>query len=204
MGTTGDYGHRYCADELPGAISPIIHVPSSDPHVSPALVAKIVPNGDPPAGVTAQSVIVPTGATGFDGIGLLVLQRSPGGVTLFLRSMPVSDKRVRREGPFVAPVPHPRIGDSKGCCTFRCTTYRDTDFAHPSGEFGLSLHHPRFLEWVGAPESAADWISYSYFHRRTLLRAPQTCGHAPACYIIRRCLEPAGPPVDINQSVMFR
>ena len=31
-------------------------------------------------------------------------------------------------------------------------TYRDLDFASP--QFGLPLHHPRFLEWVGAPESA--------------------------------------------------
>ena len=36
------------SDKLPDAISPIIHVPSSDLHVSPASVsaAKIVPNGD--------------------------------------------------------------------------------------------------------------------------------------------------------------
>ena len=36
---------------------------------------------------------------------------------------------------------------------FRCTTHRISDFACPSTEFGLPLHHPRFLEWVGAPES---------------------------------------------------
>ena len=26
------------------------------------------------------------------------------------------------------------------------------DFAQPSGKYGLPLHHPQFLEWVGAPE----------------------------------------------------
>ena len=48
-------------------------------------------------------------------------------------------------------IPHPWIGDSSAGCTFRCATYWDSDFAHPSGEFSLP-HHPRFLEWVGAPE----------------------------------------------------
>ena len=28
------------------------------------------------------------------------------------------------------------------------------DYALPSGEFGIPLHHPRFLEWIGVPESA--------------------------------------------------
>ena len=39
----------------------------------------------------------------------------------------------------------------------RCanTTYRVSDYAAPSGEFGVPLHHPRFLEWIGVPESAS-------------------------------------------------
>ena len=32
--------------------------------------------------------------------------------------------------------------------------YRASDYASPSGEFGIPLNHPRFLEWVGVPESA--------------------------------------------------
>ena len=34
------------------------------------------------------------------------------------------------------------------------TTYRSTDYVQPSGKYGLPLHHPRFLEWISAPESA--------------------------------------------------
>ena len=63
----------------------------------------------------------------------------------------VPERCFRRECPFVAWISHPRIGDPNG--------------AHPSTEFGLPLHHTRFLEWVGAPESArlldrgpAAWI----------------------------------------------
>ena len=56
--------------------------------------------------------------------------------------------------PFKAQMLHPRIGDYAGGCAFRCATHRISDFAPPSGEFGLPLHHPRFLEWVGAPEFA--------------------------------------------------
>ena len=33
-----------------------------------------------------------------------------------------------------------------------CDTIRE--FAQSSGELGLPAHHPRFLQWVGAPESA--------------------------------------------------
>ena len=78
----------------------------------------------------------------------------PANLTPVLRPIPIPDRRLNREGPFVAQIPHPRIGDSGSGCAFRCTTYQDSDFAHPSGEFGLPLHHPRFLEWVEAPESA--------------------------------------------------
>ena len=43
------------------------------------------------------------------------------------------------------------LGDG---CAFRSTTYRSADYAQPSGKYGLPLHHPRFLEWIDAPESA--------------------------------------------------
>ena len=39
-------------------------------------------------------------------------------------------------------------------CGYRFTTYRDSDFAVQDRHFGLQLHHPQFLEWVGAPKSA--------------------------------------------------
>ena len=30
-----------------------------------------------------------------------------------------------------------------------------SDYASPSGEFGIPLHHPPFLEWIGVPKSAS-------------------------------------------------
>ena len=37
---------------------------------------------------------------------------------------------------------------------FRNTSYRCLDYDTPSGEFGLPVHHPQFLEWIGVPQSA--------------------------------------------------
>ena len=76
-----------------------------------------------------------------------------------------------REGPFMAPMPHPRIGDSSDGCAFRCTTYQNSDFAQTLGKFGLPLHHPRFLEWVGASESARLLDMGPGFGTRSLSRA---------------------------------
>ena len=49
------------------------------------------------------------------------------------------------------------------------TTYRSTDYAQPSGKYELPLHHPRFLGWIGAPESASlldrgpsEWLHSLY------------------------------------------
>ena len=39
-------------------------------------------------------------------------------------------------------------------CAFRIITYRPSDYAQPFGKYGLPLHHPRFREWIGAPESS--------------------------------------------------
>ena len=62
--------------------------------------------------------------------------------------------RLAREGPFLVE----RSSSSLHCfgagCAFRNTTYRSSDYASPSGEFGFPLHHHRFLEWSGVPESA--------------------------------------------------
>ena len=45
------------------------------------------------------------------------------------------------------------------------TTYGDEDVEHVDPTFGVQLHHPRFLECIGAPESArllgrspAEWV----------------------------------------------
>ena len=65
--------------------------------------------------------------------------------------------RLVREGPFLAQ----RSSSSLRCfgagCAFRNTTYRPSDYASPSDEFGITLHHSRFLEWIGVPESAGLW-----------------------------------------------
>ena len=64
--------------------------------------------------------------------------------------------RLAREGPF----PNKRSQASlrvlgKGCA-FRHTTYKWEDHARPEGGLGVPLNHPRFLEWLGAPDSA--WL----------------------------------------------
>ena len=38
-------------------------------------------------------------------------------------------------------------------CAFRNTTYRVSDYAEPAGDYGLLLNHPRFVEWIGVPQS---------------------------------------------------
>ena len=54
------------------------------------------------------------------------------------------------------------LGATWGGCAYRFTTYRESDFADHDGQFGLPLHHPRFL---GAPEyvrllgrNPSEWI----------------------------------------------
>ena len=48
-----------------------------------------------------------------------------------------------------------RVLSLVGGCSFRNTTYRPSDYASPTGEFGVPLHHHWFLEWIGVPESAS-------------------------------------------------
>ena len=62
--------------------------------------------------------------------------------------------RLAREGPFLAERSSSSLSSFGAGCAFRNTTYRASDYASPSGEFGIPLNHPRFLEWVGVPESA--------------------------------------------------
>ena len=64
------------------------------------------------------------------------------------------------EGPFdAASCPeattlHPLIGTQQDGCPYRITSYRDYEHSHVESPFGIQLHHPQFLEWVGALESA--------------------------------------------------
>ena len=62
--------------------------------------------------------------------------------------------RQAREGPFLAERSSSSLRSFGAGCAFRNTTYRASDYGSPSGEFGIHLNHPRFLEWVGVPESA--------------------------------------------------
>ena len=39
-------------------------------------------------------------------------------------------------------------------CPYRMTSYDRAEVADVDPAYGLQLHHPRFLEYVGAPESA--------------------------------------------------
>ena len=76
-----------------------------------------------------------------------------------------------RKGPFDASTEpaatrdHPLISAGWAGCPYRMTSYRDDDHSCVVSLFGVHVHHPRFLEWVGAPESArllchppAEWL----------------------------------------------
>ena len=79
----------------------------------------------------------------------------------------LSPLALSREGPFVASCDtggHLLIPGLPGC-PYRKTKYREEDVAHIDPTFGVQLRHPRFLECVGAPESArllgrspAEWL----------------------------------------------
>ena len=62
--------------------------------------------------------------------------------------------RLAREGPFLTERSSSSIRCLGAGCPFRKTTYRASDYASPSGEFGIPMHHPRFLEWIGVQEPA--------------------------------------------------
>ena len=68
---------------------------------------------------------------------------------------PVPRWRLAWEGPFLRERSPEYIRSFGAGCAFRNTTYRDSDYAAPSGEYGLPMHHPRFLEWIGIPQLAS-------------------------------------------------
>ena len=65
-----------------------------------------------------------------------------------------------QEGPFDAySVPSdmgdlPLISEVLSGCLYRMTSYDSAEVADVDPAYGLQLHHPRFLEYVRAPESA--------------------------------------------------
>ena len=140
-------------NRIPSVISPIAHVPLADSCGIPAPHSMASDNSDRDYRLLASLL----NRSSFRSMSRdSVMSESTfycATDSLAGSSVPIPDWRLNREGPVMAQIPHPRIGDSRDGCAFRCTTYMDSDFAHPSGEYGSPLHHPRFVEWVGAPES---------------------------------------------------
>ena len=80
--------------------------------------------------------------------------------------VPVPRWRLAREGPFLVERSPESIRSLGPGCAFRNTTYRMSDYAEPVGDYGLPLNHPRFVEWIGVPQSAGlielsgrQWVS---------------------------------------------
>ena len=48
-------------------------------------------------------------------------------------------------------------------CPYRITSYTDPTIADTDPAFGIQLHHPQFLEFIGAPESARLLFRYLAF-----------------------------------------
>ena len=60
---------------------------------------------------------------------------------------------------------HPLILNGLPGCPYHMMSYLEEDIAEMDPAFGVQLHHPRFLECIGAPESArllghspAEWV----------------------------------------------
>ena len=69
------------------------------------------------------------------------------------------------EGPFLMERSPESIHSMGAGCAFRHTTYHASDYASPVGDYGIPLHHPRFIKWIGVPQSAglleiggAQWV----------------------------------------------
>ena len=70
------------------------------------------------------------------------------------REIPVPQWRLDREGRFLEERSPESIRSLGPGCAFRNTTYPASDYVAPVGDYGLPLHHPRFVEWIGVPQSA--------------------------------------------------
>ena len=88
---------------------------------------------------------------------------------------------IAREGPFDAycsPMDtgnYPLPSTSLPGCPYRFTSYTAPPVADTDPAFGIQVHHPRILEFVGAPESARLLFrSPAYWIRRMLSQPPST------------------------------
>ena len=64
--------------------------------------------------------------------------------------------RLAREGPFPNERSQAYLRVLGKGCLFRHTSYEWEDHALPKGGLGVPLNHPRFLEWLGTPDTA--WL----------------------------------------------
>ena len=125
--------------------------------------------------VDGSSDVAP--AVGYTGSSLLSVDSTCGQTMLWApaapqdmmqnvdREIPVPRWRLAQEGSFLAERSPESIRSLGAGCTFRQTTYYASDYASPVGDYGLPLHHPRFIEWIGVPQSAglmeitgAQWV----------------------------------------------
>ena len=60
---------------------------------------------------------------------------------------------------------HSLIYNQRDGCPYRVASYRDDDHSSLDSPFGVQVHHPWFLEWMGVLESArllvrppAEWL----------------------------------------------
>ena len=70
---------------------------------------------------------------------------SPTGLPRAESVTPVTPWRLAQEVPFLSKLPRSDVGAFGPGCAFCNTTHKSSDFAQPSGKYGLPLHHPRFL-----------------------------------------------------------
>ena len=142
------------------SLSPIGRVSSDVPDlaVSPEVGVLVSPIVDGSSDVAL--------AVGYTGSPLLSVASTCGQTMLWVpaapqdtmqnvdREIPVPRWRLAREGPFLAERSPESIRSLGAGCAFRHTTYRASDYASPVGDYGLPLHHPRFIEWIGVSQSA--------------------------------------------------
>ena len=86
----------------------------------------------------------------------MIKNRSSSELTLNTDRGKVPRWRLAREGPFTKERSQASLRVLGKGCAFQHTTYSLEDNAPPEGGLGVPLNHPRFLEWIGAPESA--WL----------------------------------------------
>ena len=136
---------------------------SRDESIFPSEVGVIVPPlGDVRLGLTADVLRAVSPLPSIEGLiqDLLWAPVAPWSPDVADRRAPCSAKqvpwwRLAREGQFLAERSPDTIRSFGAGCAFRNTTYRASDYASPSGEFGLPMHHPRFLGWIAVPQSAS-------------------------------------------------